>query len=254
MREDVIFATDIDNTLIHSYKRKPDGGVCVEKRGDKELSYMSREAFGRLRALSNECLIVPVTTRSVEQYRRLDLGIDFRYALVAHGAVLLVDGEPDSEWSIETRNAFPADLPTLAHDGNIHDIRCVENSFLFMKANDTAKAVLDLNEKNPRYDIFSVHNKVYVFPKGFDKGVAVKRLRSLLSPQIIIGAGDSRLDVPLLDNADIAVALDDAGVRPHYIAIRSDADGTLALLNTVFRIAADPAAVSPPEARRPGQS
>ena len=44
-------------------------------------------------------LIVPTTTRTLEQYQRIDLGIGpFPYALVCNGGVLLINGVPDEAW------------------------------------------------------------------------------------------------------------------------------------------------------------
>ena len=40
MYKNLIFATDLDNTLIHSYKSKRDGDICIEKYQGKEFSYI----------------------------------------------------------------------------------------------------------------------------------------------------------------------------------------------------------------------
>jgi HAD superfamily hydrolase (TIGR01484 family) len=234
----VIFATDLDNTLIHSYKTAKPDDICVEKHNGKELSFMSKEAYILLKKLSENCLIVPVTTRSLEQYRRLDLGIHFDYAIVAHGALLLADGEVDTQWENESRNLFSAELPQIIEDGNMYDIRHVENMFIFAKAYDTVQAVNLLQKTLVRNDfnIFSVHNKVYIFPKGFDKGAAIERLRQHFKPKSVICAGDSTLDIPMLETADIAFAPTGLAIGKSCIQINETEDFTFALLSRVLNI------------------
>ena len=41
----MIFASDLDNTLIHSYKFRKEDDVCVEWIQDKEQSFMSKKAI-----------------------------------------------------------------------------------------------------------------------------------------------------------------------------------------------------------------
>ena len=53
-----------------------------------------------------------------------------------------------------------------------------------------------------------------MLPIGLDKGVAVSRLKERLQIEGVICAGDSELDAPMLEAADIAVA-------PKSLRIRS---------------------------------
>ena len=44
-------------------------------------------------------LVVPTSTRTIEQYERIRLGVGrFPYALVCNGGILLINGERDPEW------------------------------------------------------------------------------------------------------------------------------------------------------------
>jgi HAD superfamily hydrolase (TIGR01484 family) len=235
MPDMVIFATDLDNTLIHSYKTAKAGDICVENYNGREHSFMSKEAFVLLKKISEKCLIIPVTTRSLEQYQRLDLGLRFDYAVVAHGALLLADGEVDKQWENESRKLFSAKLPQIYEDGNIYDIRQVENTFIFAKACDTAQAVNSLQETfvSNDFNICAVNNKVYIFPQGFDKGVAIERLRQRLKPKSVICAGDNSLDIPMLEAADTAFAPKSLNIGKFCVRIDETADFTLALLGRV---------------------
>ena len=96
----IAFHTDLDNTLIYSYKHD----IGPQKRNvelyqGREISYITEETYHLLQLVKNEMLIVPTTTRTLEQYQRIDLGIGpFPYALVCNGGVLLVNGVPDEAW------------------------------------------------------------------------------------------------------------------------------------------------------------
>ena len=47
--------------------------------------------------------IIPTSTRTEEQYKRIDLDIGIvPYALVCNGGVLLVNGKRDREWYLES--------------------------------------------------------------------------------------------------------------------------------------------------------
>ena len=90
-----MLASDLDNTLIYSYKQ--DIGrdkVLVETMEDKELSFMTRKSWELLRDLREEILFVPVSTRSADQYRRIRFFLDWTpdFALVSNGGTLLTGG------------------------------------------------------------------------------------------------------------------------------------------------------------------
>ena len=78
----IVFHTDLDNTIIYSYKH--DIGMRkrnVEFYQGREISYITEETYRLLQQVKNEMLIVPTTTRTLEQYQRIDLGIgQFPYA------------------------------------------------------------------------------------------------------------------------------------------------------------------------------
>ena len=235
MHSKIIFATDLDNTLIHSYKKAKSGDICVETHEGKELSFMSEKAYNLLKEVSEICSIIPVTTRSFEQYRRLDLGISFDYAVVAHGALLLKKGEINKQWESENRKKFSTRLPHINEDGNIYDVRYIEDAFIFAKASDTIQAVSSLQRTldNRIFNVFAVCNKVYIFPNGFDKGASLEHLKQHLNIDKVICAGDSELDIPMLEAADIAFA--PTGLNLNKICIRIDEteDFAAVLLNYI---------------------
>ena len=98
----VLLFTDLDGTLIRSYRRKFDDDViCVERHRDREFSFISSKKLELLHNLikNDNVLVIPITTRSEAEYRRIKIPDEsFKYALIDNGARLLVDGEIDEEW------------------------------------------------------------------------------------------------------------------------------------------------------------
>lgn len=100
----IIFNSDLDNTLIYSYKR--DIGMnkkCVEVYQEREISFMTNQSFRLLQMLNEKVMIVPTTTRTMEQYKRISLGIGIpKYALVCNGGILLENGVISKKWYQES--------------------------------------------------------------------------------------------------------------------------------------------------------
>ncbi|WP_329572261.1 HAD family hydrolase [Kitasatospora sp. NBC_01266] len=104
----VVVASDLDRTLIYSARAAElpadsDARLrLVERDGaGAPLSYLTERAAELLTELADRALFVPVTTRTVEQYRRVRLpgaAGSPAYAVCANGGRLLVAGEPDRDW------------------------------------------------------------------------------------------------------------------------------------------------------------
>ena len=96
----IIFNTDLDKTLIYSYKHDiGNDKLCAEIYQGRQVSFVTRRTAELLKRVNETVLLVPTTTRTLEQYVRIDLGIGTpHYALVCNGGILLTDGEEDSGW------------------------------------------------------------------------------------------------------------------------------------------------------------
>lgn len=53
--ENIFFITDLDRTIIHS---KHKGYKCVEKLGDREITYMTNYAYDKLQELLKNQLLM----------------------------------------------------------------------------------------------------------------------------------------------------------------------------------------------------
>ena len=100
----VVFCTDLDNTIIYSYKHDiGDRKRNVELYQGREISFITDKTYDLLREIKNNIIIIPTSTRTKEQYDRIDLGIGaFEYALVCNGGLLIKQGKSDADWYEES--------------------------------------------------------------------------------------------------------------------------------------------------------
>lgn len=214
----IIFNADLDNTLIYSYKRFiGERKSCVEIYQNREISFMSDESMAMLKEVAKRALFVPTTTRTLEQFGRIDFRMGaIKYALVCNGGVLLTGGRVDEEWYAESLRLISgcADELNLAEsilktdpDRNF-ELRFINELFVFTKSAEPDASLARLKSKlnEDKVDVFKNGAKVYVVPKELNKGAAALRLKRRLGAEKIIAAGDSEFDIPLLNAADIAIA------------------------------------------------
>ncbi len=213
----IVFCTDLDNTIIYSYKH--DIGECkrnVELYQEREISFITERTFDLLAEVKKEMMIIPTSTRTKEQYDRIDLGIGgFEYALVCNGGVLIHNGKIDEKWyeeslklAGESLNEIEQSLQFLEKDERRKfELRFIEKLFVFTKCNSPESVVDELRQKLDCTKVNVFHNgeKVYVIPVHLSKGMALKRLRKLLNIECIIAAGDSEFDISMVDEADYGI-------------------------------------------------
>lgn len=209
---------DLDNTLIYSY-RHPAGtsGICVEYYRNREQSFLTENTYENLKRINRKLLMVPTSTRSIEQYQRIRLGIGrIPYALTCNGGVLLVDGEKDLSWyrlSLELiQDSLPA-LRTAEHflekdPRRKYELRLVEGLYLFTKCcrpEEVAEELRELLAPGP-VSVICRNEKLYVLPENLSKGKAVERFRKYINAARVIAAGDSEFDISMLREADMGIA------------------------------------------------
>ncbi|MDE6726978.1 MAG: HAD hydrolase family protein [Oscillospiraceae bacterium] len=238
----LILFSDLDGTLIFSAKRKQVGDIVIERKNGEPISCITArqaELFPRLRN------VIPVTTRSIEQYRRIEFanfGFSPKYALCDNGGTLLVDGEPDNEWARWSAEIFAECEDELARFRGLlesdprrsFEVRLVDGLFLFTKSDDP-NVTLEYLGKSRLCECFATGEKVYVIPRELNKGTTVRRLAKRLGAREFAAAGDSLMDVSMLNTANIAVFPEDivkalpalsrpkglpADVRPKYPRVR----------------------------------
>ena len=161
-----------------------------------------------------------MTTRSIEQYRRIRFpeGFSPEYALTDNGGTLLVNGVPDPDWARRTMRLVQESSRGLERcrsvmeqdPGRNFEIRMVDGMFLFTKSTEPESMLRRLNEvSGAEVSCFATGAKVYALPAGLCKGAAVNRFAGMLKERRgfsrIVCAGDSAMDIPMLNAADRAV-------------------------------------------------
>lgn len=222
----MFFAVDLDNTLIFSYKHYAQG-ICVETKEGKALSYMTPKAYELLQQLKDHLILVPLTTRSLEQYQRIQLwpSAPAAYALTSNGAVLLANGVPDAEWAAQTTQLIADSLSELdlalallqQDEAITLTPRLVDEAFVYTKSICVQNSLATLSKALDPDKVYLDHNgeKLYVLPKALSKGTALKRLGARLGVRCAAAAGDSFFDLSMLEAADIAIIPQDSPLAQH---------------------------------------
>ena len=210
-----LFACDLDNTLIHSYKHKTDDDICIEIYNGREQSFISSRAVELLKEVIKKVLFIPVTTRSIEQYQRIQWleGIKPEFAVVSNGANLIHNDNIDKNWRHDTYHYIQPYIKELnqqqillSQNPNFTICRIVDDSFLFLKCFDDVDVESISTELQAQTNLTVQYSgqKIYLFPPKLNKGEALLQLKKLFNPDKVFCAGDSVIDVPMLNLADVA--------------------------------------------------
>ncbi len=225
----VLVASDLDRTLIYSRKARElgaDGEAarCVEVHDGKQASFMTAAAADELSELALRVPVVPVTTRVLEQYRRVRLpGPLPRFAVVANGGVLLVDGAVDRDWSRRVARDLAVSIPLDEVWTHVAQVCLPEFTVKVRNASDlfcyavvhparvpdgfVAELTAWAAERGWRTSLQG--RKLYWVPERLRKSTAVREVAERLDAGCVLAAGDSLLDVDLLLAAD-------RGIHPRH--------------------------------------
>lgn len=226
--QNYLFASDLDNTLLFSYKHAQESDLCVEELHGNKQGYMTLGTAERLKSIYETMLFVPVTSRSMEQYRRIQFPTDCvpKYALTTNGAILLVDGKIDDVWyqthwkQVDPwREELLRLYKSLKQFDFLTSYRIVDEMYLFAACSCAEEAVhlQKIYEKDTDLHVAASGRKVYFFPPPINKGSAVRDLQAILCPDVTICAGDSSIDVPMLEVADAAIAPASLSVHAEHL-------------------------------------
>lgn len=236
----MIFASDLDRTLIFSKRfsetASPEDVVLIETSKGREVSYMMKEALSFLEGLNERVTFVPVTTRSEDEYNRIDFvsRIQPRYAIVANGGKILIDGVEDPEWkeyilqtkknlscsAVEMKKTFLSLFPEEQFD----HYKLADDLFWMFKLKEEP-----LDEKAYKWagdtfkefgwDLTKIGLKVYLLPSELTKWKALSFLKAKLSEEIVVAAGDSLMDYEMVSNADFGITPPHGAIHQHGLAV-----------------------------------
>lgn len=217
----ILFASDLDNTLLFSYRHRQETDQCVELLEGKEQSFCTVRSLELLAQVNRKTRFVPVTTRSVSQYRRIHWPPDCvpQYAVTTNGGILLDNGAEDLDWhsqTLELTAPWREELSNLARRlpeaPMLRRSRIVDGLYLFAACDDgeSAQAGGAFFAGQTSLEIAVSGRKVYFFPPPLNKGTAVRRLREKFRPDEVICAGDSVIDLPMFPMAGLGLLPDGA--------------------------------------------
>lgn len=223
----MIFASDLDRTLIYSRKLIEDNDneiILVERHDGKEISFMRKKALQMLKNLSPEILFVPVTTRTIDQYKRIFIMEEYikpMYAITSNGGNILVNGEVDKQW----REEINRKVSKLVHHEIVKErfLSCFTNTSwikkmifrdnLFYSLHFEDKALVNFKElqnfiawaEENKWKVSLQSRKLYIVPKAVNKWDAVLYIKNKENKTKVVSAGDSYLDYPILINSDYSI-------------------------------------------------
>jgi hydroxymethylpyrimidine pyrophosphatase-like HAD family hydrolase len=199
-----------------------DGEVIpVEHKGDEVISYMSLRSIELLQEFNEKHLFVPVTTRAISQYERINVFqklITPQFAITSNGGTLLIDGKQDEEWDKLIRSRLSiTSLPNedmlkafakIRHEEWIEEQFYIDELFYMFLVKKEHMPLKELEAFGKElfelgWRMFLNGRKLYVLPYNLNKAFAVSYLQSYVNYDIHAAAGDSVMDYDMLIQADI---------------------------------------------------
>ncbi|MCE3198391.1 HAD family hydrolase [Paenibacillus sonchi] len=225
----MIYASDLDRTLIYSpgalsIPEDSPGLVPAEVIDGKTASYISQHALELLKELAAKIIFMPVTTRTVAQYRRINLFQETvipDYAITSNGGNILVNGVVDQEWRasigrLVERGSAPAEeagrlvRSVVRTEWIISERYCDGLFYTFVVHRDLlpmdeiTRMAEQLNGWGWKVSLQG--RKLYVVPEAVNKSDAILHVRRTVDSGPMVASGDSLLDKSLLASADYAIA------------------------------------------------
>ncbi|MDR3586210.1 MAG: HAD hydrolase family protein [Desulfosporosinus sp.] len=228
--ETILFASDLDQTLIYSHRALIDNEIGAQIRplewlNDRFISYMTQNALSMLKKISREVLFVPVTTRTKIQYQRinfLEYDILDRYAVTSNGGTIFYKGIEDKDWTNHVLKGMDNCMVArdLVHKFNeishpswvIKDSgKLADNLFYYCLIEREQIPLAELaafktwaGENN--WELSVQGRKLYLVPKNVNKKAAILYIKEKEGMSCLVAAGDSLLDLDMLKAADLGIA------------------------------------------------
>lgn len=237
----MLFASDLDQTLIYSHRTLLRQEIeeqmrPVERFEERFISFMTQNALNMLRKISQSVLFVPVTTRTKLQYQRINFvsyGITHQYAVTSNGGTIFSEGVEDKDWSLQVSKG--RDLCLAA--GDLIDAFCkianpswvikdsgklADNLFYYclierekIPLAELAAFKLWASERN--WELSVQGRKLYLVPLNVNKKAAIQYIKEKEDLRSVVAAGDSLLDLEMLKVANLALAPAHGEIYTQYL-------------------------------------
>ncbi|MNO28173.1 Sucrose-6F-phosphate phosphohydrolase [compost metagenome] len=225
----MIYASDLDRTLIYSLgaigvPENTPGLIPAEMIEGKTRSYISQQALNQLLDLTTRVIFIPVTTRTIQQYKRINLFQETvipDYAVTSNGGNILIGGVVDREWReaigrLVARHSATAEevrsyiKAVVREDWIISEHYCDALFYTFVVYRDQLPLdeITNLSDRlyNLGWRVSLQGRKLYAVPAAVNKSDAILHLRRTVRSEPMVASGDSLLDKSLLESADYAIA------------------------------------------------
>ena len=240
----VIYATDLDRTVIFSERFMKENNIdkakCViAEQTDQYKAFINRSFLAiikngyeyrhrNIQGQLGEIIFIPVTSRSIAEYTRLDISKYADYAIVTNGCHILKNGQLMGEYDEHLNYVIDWDkfikdaISCIKEAAELDkDPRIVDNRYIFAKVADsqidTAEKLVELNKKYSNLTIQRNGRKLYVTPRNITKSTALDWLRQniKMNNAIVIASGDSVMDKDLVKYADVKVVPAHGDINKH---------------------------------------
>lgn len=218
----MIFATDLDRTLIYSNKFLDEATMpykSIEIYKEKPISYISLEALKLLKVVHQKTKIIPVTTRNYEQYHRIEVFKDELTPdvyIINNGGTIYVQGTEDAYWKLHIDSHIEAlkkgynevlDYFLESYKGPIERYKKSDDLIWLILGDknqidwETVKA-FEAHYARWGWKIDVNGRKIYLYPEFINKWDAVDYVRNTyFTGENIIAAGDSLFDYDMVHGA-----------------------------------------------------
>ena len=227
----MIFASDLDKTLIFSKRHLPSSKklVLAETKNKAPVAFMAEDTFNGLKSfISKKGIFIPATARTQEQYDRIDILklLPIKYAIICNGKRILINGKSDPVWE-EKMNQKIATLPKQIPDifeevksfteSNLPDSTpsyYLYDNYMAMISFPDAKELTetfieDVNKlmKNTGWYAFACGRKLYISTNFINKKFALEYIKETLlkNEHKAIASGDSLYDLEMLQYSDFPI-------------------------------------------------
>lgn len=218
--------TDLDGTILFSKRTLPQGlseKLCLdaETYGNGGHGYIERELVAFFKEWQKTNLLIPVTTRSTEQFERLtptwsQLSVPF--ALTSNGGNLYRNGQLDAAWNKAVRESLAEELShmeavlsilrVILPQESVRKIKEIDGLYYCVLVTERSWEQPFIDEVNAAMAVYDwvgyfQHKKLYFLPKGLSKERAVEQLKKEM-PEVLccIGLGDTEMDQQMLLQCD----------------------------------------------------
>lgn len=234
-----IVFTDLDDTLFTSLRKAPPGDShrpVAYLRDGAPISYASATQQAWLAHWQEHALVIPVTARNLDAYRRVRL--DFRHhAILNYGGLILnPDGHIDATWqahsaaqAVQSQARLQALADRATAWGEDLHIRLIHDQgicfYLLIKSHSGAPldavaadlaAQLQVGEQ-----LHHNGNNLAILPPWLDKAHAVAHVQALYRQQygaiISVGMGDSRIDLAFMRQCDFLLTPQHSQIAANWL-------------------------------------